>query len=57
MLKFCVTFCGVGEQLSVALAANENVPAVVGMPVIDPAELMFRPGGSEPEARLKVIAP
>ena len=44
---FC-TFWGVGKQLSVAVTVKENVPAVVGVPVMSPAELRLSPGGREP---------
>ncbi len=54
-LKFCVTFCGV-EQLSIALMANVYVPALVGVPVTPDAPSV-NPGGSDPDARLRVIAP
>jgi len=33
---------------SVTVAVNENVPTVVGVPVIEPPGLKFKPGGSPP---------
>jgi hypothetical protein len=57
ILKFCVTLCGVGEQLSVALTVNDEVPAVVGVPEMRPDALKLNPGGNVPDARLKLIVP
>jgi hypothetical protein len=47
MLNDCVAVCAVE---SVTLAVKLNVPAVVGVPEIDPlAEASVRPAGNAPE--------
>jgi hypothetical protein len=43
-----VAFC-TGELESVASIANEDVPAVVGVPLIWPELLSASPAGREPE--------
>jgi hypothetical protein len=48
MLKLAVAFC-VGELESVALTVKENVPAVVGVPLICPELMSVSPAGKEPE--------
>ena len=42
-------------QLSVARTVKFHVPAVNGVPVIKPDELMLNPEGNKPETTLKVI--
>ena len=48
---FC-TLWGANAQLSVAPIVKENVPAVVGVPEMSPAELRVKPGGRAPDARV-----
>ena len=48
MLRLAVALCA-GELESVTLTANEEVPAVVGVPLICPELLKVRPAGREPE--------
>ena len=48
MLIFAVALCA-GELESVTFAVNEELPAVVGIPLICPELLSVRPAGSEPE--------
>jgi hypothetical protein len=47
ILRFAVAFC-TGELESVTLTVNEDVPAVVGVPLIWPELLSVRPAGKEP---------
>jgi hypothetical protein len=52
MLNDCVAVCAVE---SVTLAVKLNVPAVVGVPEIDPlAEASVRPAGNAPELMLQL---
>jgi hypothetical protein len=48
MLRLAVAVCA-GELESVTLTVNEEVPAVVGVPLITPEVLSVRPAGNEPE--------
>jgi hypothetical protein len=48
ILRFAVSFSA-GELESVALIVNEDVPAVVGVPLIWPELLSVSPAGREPE--------
>ena len=48
MLRFAVALCA-GELESVTLTVNEEVPAVVGVPLICPEPLSVKPAGREPE--------
>jgi len=48
MLRFAVALCA-GELESVTLTVNEDVPVVVGVPLICPELLSVRPAGNEPE--------
>jgi hypothetical protein len=50
ILRFAVAFCA-GELESVASIANEDVPAVVGVPLIWPELLSASPAGREPETK------
>ena len=45
--------CAPPAQLSVVRTVKFDVPATVGIPEIRPAELIFIPGGKEPESILK----
>ncbi len=54
MLKFCVAL---GAVPLVAVTVPLKVPAVVGVPLITPAELKLNPGGRLPAVTLKVGAP
>ena len=54
MLKFCVAL---GAVPFVAVTVPLKVPAVVGVPLITPAELKLKPGGRLPAVTLKVGAP
>ena len=54
MLKFCVAL---GAVPLVAVTVPLNVPAVVGVPLITPAELKLNPGGRLPAVTLKVGEP
>ena len=49
------TFCALPAQLSVACTVKLNIPVVVGVPVINPDELRFKPDGKDPETRLNII--
>jgi hypothetical protein len=42
-------------QLSVARTVKFHIPAVNGVPVIEPDELRINPDGNAPDTRLKVI--
>ena len=48
MLRFAVALCA-GELESVTCTVNENVPALVGKPLICPELLRLKPVGREPE--------
>ena len=48
ILRFPVALC-VGELESVTFTVNEEVPAVVGVPLICPELLSVRPAGKLPE--------
>ena len=48
ILRFAVAVCA-GELESVTLTVNEDVPAVVGVPLTCPEALNVKPAGSEPE--------
>ena len=48
MLRVAVALCA-GELLSVTFTVNEDVPAVVGVPLICPELLSVKPVGKEPE--------
>ena len=52
---FVAVCCGFPESRT--LKVGDNVPVVVGVPVITPAELRFRPTGNEPLARSHVCEP
>ena len=54
MLKFCVAS---GALPLVAVTVPANVPTVVGVPLITPAELKLNPGGRLPAVTLKVGEP
>ena len=54
MLKFCVAS---GAVPFVAVTVPVKVPAVVGVPLITPAELKVRPAGKAPLVTLKVGDP
>ena len=47
--------CAPAAQLSIARTVKLNVPAVVGVPEINPDELRFKPEGSDPPTTLNVI--
>ena len=48
MLRFAVAVCA-GELESVTFTVNEEVPAVVGVPLICPELLSVKPAGKVPE--------
>ena len=48
MLRFAVALSA-GELESVTFTVNEEVPAVVGVPLICPEPFTVRPAGREPE--------
>jgi len=48
MLRFAVALCA-GELESVTLTVNEDVPVVVGVPLICPELLRLNPAGRDPE--------
>ena len=48
ILRFAVALCAV-ELESVTFTVNEEVPAVVGVPLICPELPSVRPAGREPE--------
>ena len=52
---FCADCCGVPESRT--LNVGEEVPAVVGVPLITPAELRFKPTGNDPLARSHICVP
>jgi hypothetical protein len=54
MLKSCVAS---GAVPFVAVTVPVNVPAVVGVPLITPAELKLNPGGRLPAVTVKVGEP
>ena len=53
MLRFAVVLVA-GEPESLTDTVNENVPAVVGVPLICPALLSVKPAGSDPEVTNQV---
>jgi len=48
ILRFAVALCD-GEVESATLTVNDDVPAVVGVPLICPELLSVKPAGREPE--------
>jgi hypothetical protein len=48
IVKLAVAVCA-GELESVTLTVTEEVPVVVGVPLIAPEMLSVRPAGKEPE--------
>jgi hypothetical protein len=48
MLKFAVVL-STGELESITLTVNDEVPVVVGVPLIWPEPLRLKPAGSDPE--------
>ena len=48
ILRFAVALCA-GELESLTVTVNEEVPAVVGVPLICPELPSVRPAGREPE--------
>jgi len=48
ILRFAVALC-IGELESVTLTTKEDVPGVVGVPLIWPELLSVSPAGKEPE--------
>ena len=48
MLRFAVELAA-GELESLTATVNEDVPAVVGVPLMRPALLSVKPAGSDPE--------
>ena len=53
--SFVVVCCGLPESRT--RKVGEDVPVVVGVPLITPLELRLSPTGNEPLARSHVFAP